>query len=144
MSRLMFMLLLFPAVAIAQRQLPNDVDLKAAYCIPIVRSHGQIAINDCPEAFRNSLQDGKDKAAVNLRRLTLYLLPRFSQLDVTPLLGASKSAEEDMEWMMAEVRKCDKMTPIEEALKCMAVETETSKRLRSCNVLSFFAVLTQL
>lgn len=139
MPRLMFMLLIYPAVAIAQGQLPSDVDLKAAYCIPIVRFASQTAVNDenLPESLRKHFRDMKDKGAVNLRRLNLYLVPRLSQLDVMPLIGALKSAEEDWERVTAEIRQCDRMSPVEEALKCMAMETEATKRVRSCNVLSF-------
>ena len=138
MSRLIFMLLISPALAIAQGQLPSDVDLKAAYCIPIARFASQITESEnLPESFRNSLRDSKDKGAVNLRRLNLYLIPRLSQLDAMSLIGASKSAEEDLERVNAEIRQCDRMSSVEEALKCIAVETEAVKRVRSCNVLSF-------
>ena len=138
MSRLFFMLLISPAIAIAQGQLPNDVDLKAAYCIPIARSASQTSvIQDAPEAFRNSQRDYKDKGAVNLRRLKLYLVPRLFQLDAMSLIGASKSAEEDLKLAYAEFTRCERMNTREEASKCFAVETETMKRVRSCNVLSF-------
>ena len=139
MSRLLFVLLVCPTLAMGQQgQLPNDVDLKAAYCIPIARYASQTTVNEnLSESFRNGLQDIKDKGSVNLRRLNLYLLPRLSQLDITPLFAASKSAEEDWERMTGEIRQCDKISPVKEALKCKAFETEATKRLRSCNVLSF-------
>lgn len=138
MSRLFFMLLISPVIAIAQGQLPNDVDLKAAYCIPIARDASQtMVIEDVPEAFRNIQRDYKRKGEANLRRLKLYLFPRLTQLDAMSLIGASKSAEEDLERSIAEFRKCERMSTKEEASKCLAVETEAMKRVRSCNVLSF-------
>lgn len=140
MSRLMFMLLIYPAVAIAQGQLPSDIDLKAAYCLPIVRSASQITIDEnLPESWRNSVREQKDMGVVNLRRLNLYLVPRLSQLDVMPLIGANKSAEEDMERIKAEIAACYKGTGTtrDAYLKCLEIETEAKKRLRSCNALSF-------
>ena len=138
MSRLIVTLLFSPAVAIAQGQLPSDIDLKAAYCIPIARFASQTTVmENLPESFRKSLRDTKDRGDVNLRRLNLYLVPRLSQLDVMSLVGAAKSAEEDLGRVNAEMKLCDSISPVEEALKCMAVETEAVKRVRSCNVLSF-------
>lgn len=139
MSRLLFVLLMCPTLAMGQQtQLPNDIDLKAAYCIPIARNASQVTVyQNLPEPFRNSFQDTKDKGAANLRRLNLYLLPRLSQLSAMPLIGASKSAEEDLERTMAEITQCDRTSPVEKALKCMTMETEAMKRVRSCKVLSF-------
>ena len=138
MSRLIFMLLICPSFAYAQSQLPSDVDLKAAYCIPIARYYSQITVSqNLPDVFRESLRDTKEKGAVNLRRLNLYLVPRISKLDAMSLIGASRSAQEDLERSDAEFMKCDSMNTTEQAWQCFAVETETLKRLRSCNVLSF-------
>lgn len=72
-----------------------------------------------------------------MRRLRLYLLPRVSYLDTLSLVGAAKSAEDDMAQIKAEVVNCDRMSTMEEALKCFSVETEAVKRVRSCRVLSF-------
>lgn len=139
MSRLIFVLLICPTLAMAQQiQLPNDVDLKAAYCIPIARFASETLVGEnMPEHFKKSLQDGKDEGAANLRRLRLYLMPRVSYLDTMSLVGAAKSAEDDLAQIKAEVVKCDRMSTMEEALKCLSVETEAVKRVRSCNVLSF-------
>jgi hypothetical protein len=137
MSRLMFMLLICPTVAFAQGQLPNEVDLKAAYCIPIVRERVENPLNPekYPESARKELQDLNGRNAINLRRLNLYLLPRLSQLEVASLVGAIKSAEEDLNRNKDEARQCKKMSSVEELWKCM--ETDTFKRLQSCNVVSF-------
>lgn len=61
MSRLIFMLLICPTLAMAQQiQLPNDVDLKAAYCIPIARSASEILVDEnIPEPFKKGMQDSK-------------------------------------------------------------------------------------
>ena len=138
MSRLIFMLLFSPAIATAQGQLPSDVDLKAAYCIPVARFASQTTVTEnMPESFKNSLRDTKNMGDVNLRRLNLYLLPRLSQLDVMPLIGASNSAEEDLARSEADFMKCGSMSTDKDVLLCIAVETEAVKRVRSCNVLSF-------
>jgi hypothetical protein len=138
MSRLFFMLLTFPVAAIAQLQLPNEIDLKAAYCIPIVLFDSQIEVDrNLPEPLRNNLQESKDKGITNLRRINLYLVPRLSLLEVMPLVGAKKSAEEDLDRIKSEIRKCNELSSVKEALNCMSVETETLKRARSCKALSF-------
>lgn len=139
MSRLLFVLLICPTLAMAQQiQLPNDVDLKAAYCIPIARWATEIPVGEkLPEPFRKSIQDTKEKGAANLRRLRLYLHPRVSYLDTLSLIGAAKSAEDDMAQTRAEVDNCGRMNTTEDAMKCLSVETEAVKRIRSCDVLSF-------
>ena len=138
MSRLILMLLISPALAIAQGQLPNDIDLKAAYCIPIARFGSQVTVGEnLPESSRASLQNSKDKGTVDLRRLNSYLAPRLPQLDPRPLVRASKSAEEDLRRVTTEIRQCDRMSPVGEALKCVSLETGALKRVRSCDVLSF-------
>lgn len=138
MSRLIFLWLFCPAIATAQGQLLSDVDLKAAYCIPVARLASQTNVTEnMPESFKNSLRDTKNKGDVNLRRLNLYLLPRLSQLDVMPLIGALKSAEEDLARSKADSMKCGSMSTDRDVLQCIAVETQTLKRLRSCDVLNF-------
>lgn len=138
MSRLIFMLFFCAAIATAQGQLPSDVDLKAAYCIPVARVASQTNVTEnMPESFKNNLRDIKNNGDINLRRLNLYLLPRLSQLDVMPLIGASKSAEEDLARSDADFMKCGSMSTDKDVLGCIAVETEAVKRVRSCNVLSF-------
>ena len=92
---------------------------------------------DLPEPLKISLAATRDKGVANLRRLRLYLLPRTSQLEVMSLLGAAKSAEEDIKELKAEINRCLNMPLVGEGLKCVAAETETSKRVRSCNDVSF-------
>jgi hypothetical protein len=137
MLRLMFMLLIYPTVVFAQSQLPNEVDLKAAYCTPVIRARVENPLNleDFQESMRKNVQELNERNAINLRRLNLYLMPRLSQLETDPLLGAVKSAKEDMIRSKDANAQCKRTGSVEELLKCM--ETETFKRLQICNAVSF-------
>lgn len=118
--------------------LPDSTDLKAAYCIPIARWASLTTVGeDTPEPFKTSLTAIRDQGAVNLRRLQLYLLPRIPQLETMSLVGAAKSAEEDMERLTVEGKKCLNLNTDDERLRCIGATTETAKRVRSCKELSF-------
>ena len=89
------------------RELPSQVDLKAAYCIPIVKDYVSSLTSNIksisPEAYSQlppELQELTAKTlsegTANLRRLQLYLLPRIPYLDLFGLEAATKSGQEDV------------------------------------------------
>lgn len=130
-------LLLCICSAASAEILPDQVDLKAAYCIPIARSSSNATVREnLPERIKNSLRENKERNEVNLRRLNLYLLPRIPYLDSMALIGASRSAEDDLARIAAEVGACFKKSEVE-AMTCLNVNTEAAVRVRSCNNLSF-------
>lgn len=117
--------------------LPDAVDLKAAYCIPIVRSAAEITGGDAlPEPGRTEVRVFREKAQQDLRRLQLYLLPRLELLDSDPLFGASQAATDDQARARAELQSC-MAKPGAELKACLAVESEAQKRIGSCRDLSF-------
>lgn len=131
-----FLVALYLGAASAE-VLPDQVDLKASYCIPIARSRSSIAIEDSyPANIKSSLTAIRDKGAVNLRRLNLYLLPRLSQLELTAVLAASKSADEDLLRIREEVGECFKKAA-NEVERCVAAETDAFKRIKSCDDVAF-------
>jgi hypothetical protein len=84
----------------AERELPSQTDLRAAYCIAIVQN--------AMEVFKPSSMDAEswvspeDLAALRaefagtLRRLQLYLLPRMPHLELLGLATARQRAKEDL------------------------------------------------
>jgi hypothetical protein len=120
--------------------LPDQTDLKAAYCFPVVRKFSEINIDEnWPSEFRNRQIVIRDRNITDLRRLQMYLLPRTSQLEKTALLLAFKRAEEDLSQVDSDIKKCDRKNPVNDFLKCMDIQTETASaiRVRSCSDLSF-------
>lgn len=95
--------ILFAGSATAE-QLPTDVDLRAAYCVPILK--GQIAALNAalgsgadlrgigPELIDANRQYSRDRSDA-LARLQAYLLPRLGQLEIYPLVSAMKRGEID-------------------------------------------------
>jgi hypothetical protein len=95
-------LLLLPALGRAQdvKTLPSEIDLRAAYCIPIVqhiisvfRSVGHEL--DPPEN-KKLVDEVLDGLRADLRRLQLYLLPRLTHLTPLGVVVARRRAQEDL------------------------------------------------
>lgn len=84
------------------QQLPSQVDLKAAYCIPIVQYQLQLVRGIVPgdSAQAQAAQQMRAKLLSEmesrLNRLQLYLVPRIPYLEPTALLAAAKSADNDI------------------------------------------------
>ena len=115
--------------------LPDQVDLKAAYCLPVLQAFSSKDIEDgWPEDAKQSLLRHREKQRVDLRRLQLYLFPRLSYLDRNSLTGARKSGEEDYARFVAELKTCAKGTSSDFG---SCVKTETFRRLGACDDLSF-------
>ena len=88
-----------PMGASAQ-QLPNAVDLRAAYCLRVSQYNvgqliGPFLAGDMPEATNQVLANTLEKARSNVRRLQLYLVPRIPHLDAFALSAAMKRGDED-------------------------------------------------
>ena len=87
----------------AAAELPSESDLRAAYCIPIVR-HVISVFRSVEKDLRdflsneasNALLQGIQESSADLRRLQLYLMPRLPYLAPTGLTVAMKQAEEDL------------------------------------------------
>jgi hypothetical protein len=138
MNKRVFMLACVLSASTNAAILPDAIDLKAAYCISIVRSSAEIGgnIENMPEPFKTEARIFREKAQSDLRRLQLYLVPRIKLLDPMPLLGADQSAQDDQARSLSEVQSC-MGKPQSELKACLEVETEAQKRIRSCRDLSF-------
>lgn len=133
----LFLLASVAGVSAFAKVLPDAVDLKAAYCIPIVRSGTELgSSNDLPEPFKTEVREFQQKAQHDLRRLQLYLVPRMDLLDASPLLAAAQGAKDDQARSVADVQGC-MVKPSADLKTCLSVETDAQKRVRSCRDLSF-------
>lgn len=115
-----------PAIA---QSLPTDVDLKATYCVPVIRRDLETLIpaeasarKDIEEMTKRSgvtdqqKQDGIAALRVFQRfvqdvqatqgRLRSFLLPKTSRLDIVPLEAALKRGEADAELLSARSAEC--------------------------------------
>jgi hypothetical protein len=83
------------------QELPSVVDLRAAYCIPIVKHHISVLrpfLTDpaLGEDKRSAFSKLTTKHTELLRRLQLYLLPRLSHLEPLGVTTAMKRGGEDL------------------------------------------------
>ncbi|MPW24110.1 hypothetical protein GCT13_47660 [Paraburkholderia sp. CNPSo 3157] len=128
------------------QQPPSDVDLRAAYCIPIVNqqvavyqhalsSPGQPLPPQLEETIKNMAADAQDRAD----RLKRYLLPRMADLDATALLAASEQGKQDLQRGKQDVIQC--MTFCQHDANpaaCMSsCSTDTLTRVRRCTKLDW-------
>lgn len=122
------------------RQLPNQIDLKTAYCIAAIQNTITLIETrypgdnrPLPESTRRSL----DKTYRNLHRLRLYLVPRIMQLDPLGLLAAQKAGQEDAVRAVDDMFRCiETCKDAGCATKCTN-ESEAFARTQTCNDLSF-------
>lgn len=125
-----------PAFSQITTSMPTEVDLKAAYCIPVFKNHiasfSGLAAAGNPPAVIVAATKGLSQFESDLRRIRLYLVPRLEYLDSTALLAASKSGEEDIARSRAEPRGAcfTQCKTVECAVACP--ESAETARLRSC------------
>jgi len=92
------------------RELPSEVDLQAAYCIPIAQHSLNMLRSLRSNAQFPDIQLAAEKAiagrAEDLQRLQRYLAPRMPYLDLLGLETAGKRGEEDLKKFAAYVETC--------------------------------------
>lgn len=99
-----------PAQIAAPPYPPNAIDLKAAYCRPVVAAsmaEQQRALNGPPP---NQQQAAKERLAATVergRRLEFYLLPRLNTLQSAPLLDAQGRGYTDVASLLELSRACE-------------------------------------
>jgi hypothetical protein len=90
---------LYGGAALAQ-QLPNEVDLKAAYCMPVknatLQQVNNMYVSASNDEDKKTLAKAKSEIEANLTRLNLYLFPRFKYLDQTSIFAAIESGKADV------------------------------------------------
>ena len=104
-------LLFLLASSVAAQELPSQTDLRAAYCIPIVRN--ALDVLGPPLPYPEFAESTKAHTAAlaemtdQLRRLKLYLVPRISHLELLGLTTATQRAKEDLKQFEQYVKSCE-------------------------------------
>jgi len=120
--------------------LPSQVDLRAAYCIPLLqyavseiehiasllRDNAQLFTPEHQAVGRAVSEKTLSKTATNLRRLQLYLLPRLPYLAAYGIVAAKKSGEEDYARLKEDAKACD--------TKCNNAFANNSSAALSCTL----------
>ncbi len=111
MHKLPILLVLMLASRVEARELPSEIDLRAAYCISIVQ--GSISVvRSVPidarftEEIKEIVEETLSEMTADLRKLQLYLIPRIPHLAPLGLVAAHKSGEEDFVRFDKYVKTC--------------------------------------
>ena len=93
------------------QQLPNDVDLKAAYCIGVLQQilpglKSQQFPPETKDSLKNEVAKAVEQLDSNLNRLQLYLLPRIGYLDLTGIVAAGVQSQDDYTRSLREGGDC--------------------------------------
>lgn len=134
--------LFFGAAAYAQ-QLPNETDLKAAYCMGVIKKvlgdvgHVDIGSLSATPEMKKNFSEGMNKLNGNLRRLQMYLVPRIPYLDMVGIEAARIRGDEDESSGVQSIAICNKnCMDIDCAQRCID-KNEFAPRIRICYDLSF-------
>lgn len=124
------LILAFAVTAIAQSQVPTDIELHASYCVPVLQEEVKTLqrllagidnvlthIDRAPPEARQALMQRplEDKRNVPeeiearesaLNKLQSFLRPRAPYLDVSALLGATARAKADLKEAAARSQNC--------------------------------------
>ena len=143
----------------SQRQTPTDVELKASYCVGVIRAEQDSLfplferISDTSETRRQFAAQTKSDMYNKLKRLTSYIEPRMQYVQLPPLLAALQQGRDD--WSNQEsaalpnlcLAKCgvgeasaNNTAQSKEVDKCYSActsEDGLSNRIASCNDQSF-------
>lgn len=127
-------------VAFADKRLPTDIELKAAYCIPIVKNtlqHVQKLHKIVPddEEIKAAIVNEKDI----LKRLQVYILSKQNYLYLEGMLVAAKRAEIDSNlYKKNSQSKCYKQCDKEdEDCQNKCIGEDLIDRMDPCNSASF-------
>lgn len=128
--------------ALAQRQMPTDVDLKSAYCVGVLQT-GIARLGSYPPSKNPDIarvfQQARDDLVDALNRLKGYLVPRLNYLDVTGLAIATNRGKIDYEKSSVLVQACIDRCPVtdlDQGLSCMLSckgNDPVNARVDACN-----------
>jgi hypothetical protein len=105
------LILFLLASNIEAQELPSEVDLRAAYCLPIVQHDIHFFTSATREEQDPDVKAFYDKKLIprlteDLRRLRLYLLPRLHHLDSVGITIAIQRAKADLAKHEADWKTC--------------------------------------
>jgi hypothetical protein len=141
-------ILLILASSVEAQELPSEVDLRAAYCVPIVKYWINVFKPMATDPVMQEAGLHQDIVEIltkyneKLRRLRLYLLPRFEHLESLGMTAALKRGQEDLEKLEQYSTTCKaKCSPIarksasseEVCMKKCHAENPLKPRLDACS-----------
>lgn len=127
---------------------PNEIDLKAAYCRPVVAANlsdqEKILDANLPPELHQAAKERHAAAMNRTRRLAFYLLPRLNTLESAGLLDAQSRGHNDVASLLELARNCDAkcggIADIEARAACRqrcSNDSEAAKRARDCDDLAW-------
>lgn len=127
---------------------PNAVDLKAAYCRPVVAAstaeHQRTMDAGLPPNLQQAAKERLASAVDRGRRIEFYLLPRLPMLQSAALLDAQARGYTDVASAQEFARNCDaRCSGINDAAAAAACRqrcrdgNEAAKRTRECDDISW-------
>ena len=130
-------------VAIGQ-QVPNETDLKAAYCLPIVTRTADMSAESLSRGLGASgSPDGVSLAQAlagyreNVRRLQNYLDSRSTLVDQAALRESARQANEDFQRAQADLASCAAVSgQLGDSDPCV-LASQALRQVASCETLSF-------
>ena len=139
MKKIIFILTLYACQSQAQApnwyvppRLPTDVELKATYCIAVIKE--LLAVMGSDKAPSQLIQDSIKNSSNDLRRLQLYILPRTTDIEPISLLAAVEAGQSDVRQSTENTRTCNarfNQIPQDQYQKCMFGNPVDAK-IRSC------------
>lgn len=132
------------AHALAQLFPPSAVDLRASYCVGLLKNTVSLlkSVRDdtyMPSDLKKSTLERLARAENNLSRLQGYLLPRLDFLDATGIISAINQFSVDNRQYMDCAANCSKESS-DELLKCYSacsVTIGTAAKYKQCDDLSW-------
>jgi hypothetical protein len=117
------------------QQLPSPIDLKAAYCVPVL---------DYSIALLSDNHPMRSEFISRRRRLTLFLMPRIDSLDSSSIVVALSRGKEDVS-KLSEIQrvcnlKCGNVGNLDKLIGCQEQcggEYDAVKQIRTCNDLNW-------
>lgn len=127
---------------------PNEIDLKAAYCRPIIAAttaeHQKAVSADLPQNLHNAAKERLNASIQKTRRIEFYLLPRLNTLQSSALLEAQGRGYTDVASLQMLARTCEsKCSGMADTAAGNACRqrcndgSEAAKRARDCDDVSW-------
>ena len=128
----------------SQTVLPNDIDLRAAYCTGVLKEKiaalkRQSHLRDI-ETIATAQDELNQRFQRDLRRLNLYLLPRVYRIDILGLQSATVSGAEDFVTGTEDLSICTKNKNCGTNYACYTecrISIPSSRRVDRCNDTNF-------
>lgn len=138
-----FIAYIFSVSSQAQNYPPSAIDLKAAYCVALLKNTVRVFTDirfdrNLSPNLKLDTEEGLSRAENNLNRLRSYLIPRADFLKIEGLLSAISQFDADSKQISTCMNKCS--GAVEEITICHAACAEklgSTVRYKTCDDLSW-------